>query len=175
MEAAVRKTIKTSEQTAHKAPRAKTAAVARHPAGIESFSGAYLASPIERVEAIRRGLPASVVVQTGEAMNLPREQIYTILHLPRATVSRKISSKAVLSPEMSERLLGLRKLIGQVEVMVRESGRPEGFVAAHWVAQWLTEPSAALGGRKPRDFMDTAEGQEIVSSLIARMQSGAYA
>jgi putative toxin-antitoxin system antitoxin component (TIGR02293 family) len=175
MEAAVRKIPKVARPAVAKAPGAKPIAVARHTPGIESFSGAYLASPIERVEAIRRGLPASVIVQTGEAMNLPREQIYTILHLPRATVSRKISSKTVLSPEMSERLLGLRKLIGQVEVMVRESGRPDDFVAAHWVAQWLTEPSAALGGRKPRDFMDTAEGREIVSSLIARMQSGAYA
>jgi putative toxin-antitoxin system antitoxin component (TIGR02293 family) len=140
-----------------------------------NFAGTYLASPIERVEAIRRGLPASLIVQTSEAMELPREQIYTLLQFPRATVTRKIAAKAVLSPEMSERLLGLRKLIGQVEVMVRESGSPDGFNAAKWTAQWLNEPAPALGGQPPKAFMDTAEGQDIVANLIARMQSGAYA
>ncbi len=34
---------------------------------------------------------------------------------------------------------------------------------------------AALGGKRPADLMDTAEGQAIVSNLVARMQSGAYA
>jgi putative toxin-antitoxin system antitoxin component (TIGR02293 family) len=175
MASTVRKIGKISKRAAPKAPRPKTAAVAADTPDIGSFAGAYLASPIERVETIRRGLPASVIVQTGKAMNLPREQLYTILHFPRATATRKIASKAVLSPEMSERLLGLRKLIGQVEVMVRESGNAEGFSAAQWVAQWLSEPSPALGGRQLREFMDTAEGREIVSALIARMQSGAYA
>lgn len=169
MEAIARKSPK--RKSTHTRPTTTT----RSLKGIESFANTYLASPIERVEAIRRGLPASVIVQTSKAMNLPREQIYTFLHFPRATVARKIASKAVLSPEMSERLLGLRKLIGQVEVMVRDSGNTEGFNAAEWVAQWLNEPLPALGGQPPKDLLDTAEGQDIVSGLIARMQSGAYA
>ena len=36
-------------------------------------------------------------------------------------------------------------------------------------------PSPALGGDKPADYMDTIEGQRIVSNLLAMMQSGAYA
>lgn len=169
MESAVRKTAKRTSTGG------RSAAVARGTKGVESFASTYLASPIERVETIRRGLPATAIVQTSEAMNLPREQIYNFLHFPRATVTRKIAARAVLSQEMSERLLGLRKLIGQVEVMVRESGNPKGFNAAEWVAQWLSTPSPALLGQPPRAFMDTAEGQELVSGLIARMQSGAYA
>ncbi|CAK0780921.1 Prs ADP-ribosylating antitoxin [Gammaproteobacteria bacterium] len=166
MESTVRKTTKAS--------RSGGSAIAPSAAPILGFAGVYLASPLERVETIRRGLPASVVVETGEAMNLSRERLYTLLDLPRATLARKISAKALLSPEMSERLLGLHKLIGQVEVMVRQSGDPEGFGAARWVAEWLSQPSPALGGRQPGELMDTVEGQEIVSGLIARMQSGAY-
>lgn len=174
MEAAVRKTAKVAKGVAPKSSRVKAVEGVRK-VSIESFAGAFLASPIERVEAIRRGIAANVVVQTGKAMNMPSEQLFTILRLPRATVNRKISAKAALSPEMSERILGLRKLIGQVEVMVRESGNPEGFNAAQWVAHWLGEPSPALGGSPPRELMDTVEGQEIVAGLVARMQSGAYA
>lgn len=140
-----------------------------------SFVGAYQASRMERVVAIREGLPARILIDTGRAMGISNEKLYNLLHLPRATATRKISTHSVLSPEASERVLGLYKLIGQVEVMVRESGNPEGFNAAEWVAKWLDEASPALGGQKPGDLLDTSEGQEIVSALLSQMQSGAYA
>lgn len=135
----------------------------------------YLASPMERVEIIRRGVPAEGVVETCNAMGVAAERLYEFLKISRATVSKKIAQKSVLSPDMSERLLGLQKLIGQVEVMVAESGNPEGFNAAKWVAEWLASPLPALGGQKPGSLMDTVEGQELVSRLLAQMQSGAYA
>jgi uncharacterized protein (DUF2384 family) len=56
-----------------------------------------------------------------------------------------------------------------------ESGEPEGFDAATWTANWLEEPNAALGGRAPGEFMDTADGRSLVAGLVAQMQSGAYA
>lgn len=37
------------------------------------------------------------------------------------------------------------------------------------------EPLAALGGGKPAELKDTPDGEELVSDLVARMQSGAYA
>ncbi|MEF8697941.1 MAG: antitoxin Xre-like helix-turn-helix domain-containing protein [Candidatus Accumulibacter sp. UW20] len=140
-----------------------------------SFIGAYQASRMERVVVIREGLPALALVETGRAMGISNEKLYSILHLPRATATRKISTRSLLSPEASERVLGLYKLIGQVQVMVQESGNPEGFNAAEWLAKWLDEPSPALGGQKPGDLLDTSEGQEIVSGVLSQMQSGAYA
>lgn len=75
----------------------------------------------------------------------------------------------------SRSLIGMDKLVRQVQVMVEQSGNPTGFDAAKWVAHWVNEPSPALGGKIPATYMDTVEGQELVSNLIARMQSGAYA
>ena len=86
-----------------------------------------------------------------------------------------LGAKPFSSDDDSERALGIARLVGLVEGMVKESGDPTGFDAAQWVAQWLEEPMAALGGKRPADLMDTAEGQAIVSNLISRMQSGAYA
>lgn len=71
--------------------------------------------------------------------------------------------------------LRLTRLIDQVEQIVRKSGDPEGFDVEQWVAQFLDAPSPALGGRPPRDFMGTSEGRSVVSTLVAQMQSGAYA
>jgi uncharacterized protein (DUF2384 family) len=67
------------------------------------------------------------------------------------------------------------RLVGQVQAMVNESGNPKGFDAAKWLAQWMEQPIPALGGKNPASMMDTAEGQAVVSSLLAKMQTGAYA
>jgi uncharacterized protein (DUF2384 family) len=50
----------------------------------------------------------------------------------------------------------------------------EGFSAARWVAEWLQRPHPALGGRRPGELMDTADGRELLTDLLARQQSGAY-
>eukprot|EP01030_Chromulinospumella_sphaerica_P005631 gene5631-5509_t len=92
-----------------------------------------------------------------------------------ASTCRKTSKDELLPTALSERMIGLQKLIGQVQTMVEESGNPKGFNAAHWIAQWLEQPLGALGGQKPAHFMDTIQGQELVSDVLARMQSGAYA
>lgn len=99
----------------------------------------------------------------------------THLGLPRATIVRKSKAHQKLSTEQAERVVGLSKLIGQVQTMVEQSGEPEGFDAAHWVAQWIERPNAALGGRRPAELMDTVAGQDLVGSVLAKMQSGAYA
>ena len=67
------------------------------------------------------------------------------------------------------------RLVGQVQQIVEESGNPEGFDASLWVAQFIDAPHPALGGRRPADLMRTDEGFRMVSTLIAQMQSGAYA
>jgi uncharacterized protein (DUF2384 family) len=59
--------------------------------------------------------------------------------------------------------------------MMAESGDGSRFDAHKWIGDWLESPLPALGGLKPADYMDTMEGQEMVSTLLAQAQSGAYA
>jgi uncharacterized protein (DUF2384 family) len=75
----------------------------------------------------------------------------------------------------SELDIGLARMIGEVEAMVRESGDLEGFNAAEWLSRWLREPLPALGGRMPITLLDTMTGQALVSQELARMRSGAFA
>ncbi|WP_274378045.1 MbcA/ParS/Xre antitoxin family protein, partial [Gluconobacter thailandicus] len=44
-----------------------------------------------------------------------------------------------------------------------------------WLARWLTDPLPALGNARPIDFMNTMEGQALVSQKLAQIASGAYA
>lgn len=133
------------------------------------------ATPLERIRLIRNGVPAAALVRTSQEMGIPKEKVMALLHFTRATVNRRLKAQDVLPADYSERVIGLQKLIGQVEIMVGQSGDAAGFDAAQWVAGWLEQPVPALGNARPAEFMDTVEGQELVSSLLAKMQSGAYA
>lgn len=140
-----------------------------------NFADVYRLGPTERIEIIKKGVPAGVVVKLAKTIGRPKERLFKVLGLPRATVDRKMRTNQRLSIEQSERVIGFSKLVGQVQVMIEQSGDPRGFDPAKWVADWLDRPLPALGGRCPADYMDTAEGQELVSNLLAKMQSGAYA
>ncbi len=135
----------------------------------------HRATGLERVELIREGVPASALDQIVRRMHISRERLYATLRLPRSTIDRKIKNNETLSAEHSERVIGLGRLIGQVEVMVAQSGSPAGFDADRWVGEWLERPLPALGGAAPGELMDTMEGQYLVSRLLAQSQSGAYA
>jgi putative toxin-antitoxin system antitoxin component (TIGR02293 family) len=138
------------------------------------FVRIYGFEPSERVTLVKSGVPARLVIMISDSMAIPKDRLYSTLGLPRATINRKVRDKQLLNQDESERVLGIARLVGQVETMVKESGNPEDFDAAKWMAHWLEEPQRALGGRRPAELMDTAEGRGMVSDLLARMQSGAY-
>lgn len=73
-----------------------------------------------------------------------------------------------------ERAQRVARLIRLVEKIVAESGNLDNFDAAGWTARWLERPNAALGGLLPAEVMQTEEGLQVVESILARMQSGAY-
>lgn len=143
--------------------------------GKTSFLRFFEADPLSRVGAMKRGIRAEFVDEIAAEMQLPKERLLGALGLSVATVNRKKKDATPLSKDESERLLGIARLVGQVETMVQQSGDPTSFNAASWLARWLEEPLPALGGHAPAELMDTAEGQAIVSNLLARSQSGAYA
>jgi putative toxin-antitoxin system antitoxin component (TIGR02293 family) len=131
--------------------------------------------PTERIEVAKRGVPAAFVSHLAKAAGEPKEHVITLLGLSRATVDRKARARQALSVGESERVIGLAKLVGQVQAMVNESGDATGFDAARWVAGWLEKPMPALAGHTPGEYMDTAEGQQMVAGLLERARSGAFA
>jgi putative toxin-antitoxin system antitoxin component (TIGR02293 family) len=134
----------------------------------------FSASPLERIRLIKQRVPAKYVVVISISMKMPKETLYGTLNLARATIDRKVLKKELLDQDESERVLAMTRLVGQADSIVRGSGTAEGFSAAEWVAAWLQRPHPALGGRRPGELMDTADGRDLVTDLLARQQSGAY-
>jgi putative toxin-antitoxin system antitoxin component (TIGR02293 family) len=134
----------------------------------------FSASPLERIRIIKQRVPAKYVVTISISMKMPKETLYGTLNLARATIDRKVLKKELLNQDESERVLAITRLVGQADSIVRGSGVAEGFSAAEWVAAWLQRPHPALGGRRPGELMDTADGRDLVTDLLARQQSSAY-
>lgn len=135
----------------------------------------FKASPNDRIGMIRRGLPATAVKQIVSDLKVEQKTFFDALNLKTATVNRKAARNDALPSEDTERVLGVMRLIGQLEAIVEESGNGEGFDAASWLSNWLREPMSALGGAKPLSLLDTMEGQAMVADVLAKVQSGAYA
>lgn len=168
------KTTRQPRNTVMGNPIANSGAQALAEPSATDFARIYRSAPIERIMMIRRGVPAGDVLHLAKIMGRPKERLFSVLGLPRATIDRKARASQRLSVEQGERVIGFSKLVGQVQVMVEQSGDPVGFDAARWLADWLDSPLPALDGQCPADYLDTVEGQEFVSSLLGKMQSGAY-
>lgn len=139
-----------------------------------SFGVLNTMDPIHRIGIVMEGVPAGALNDLAGAMGVTRNHLYQTMGVPRATMERKLRNKARLSSDESERLIGIARVIGQVEQIVQESGDPEGFDAAKWVADWLERPVPALGRRRPSSFMGSADGRELIYGLVDAFQSGVY-
>jgi putative toxin-antitoxin system antitoxin component (TIGR02293 family) len=135
----------------------------------------YRASPADRIRIIKAGVPAVKAKRMISDLCFDQGVLLGALNLKTATVNRKAARDEPLSPEESERVIGMAKLVGQLEAMLEESGEPDQFDAPAWLSQWLREPVPALGGVRPIDLLDTMEGQSLVSRALGQIQSGAYA
>ncbi len=135
------------------------------------YSGLHRSAALERINMVRAGISALDAKHLLAALAIPAPA----LDLSVSTLNRRAKASGVLQTDEGERILGLARLVGQVQTMVEESGDPDGFDAEEWTSRWLMEPVPALGGVKPIDLLDTMEGQTLVADALARLQSGAYA
>jgi putative toxin-antitoxin system antitoxin component (TIGR02293 family) len=143
--------------------------------GPKWYLDVFRATPQQRIDMIKAGVPARDAKLMLRRFTGSHARAFEALNVSQSTVNRRAQKDQVLSADISERILGVAKLVGQVQAMVEESGDPQGFDAAAWLSTWIEEPLPALGGARPVDIMDTMEGQALVSTLLAQIQSGAYA
>ncbi len=155
--------------TIHQAPKR------RKPSAVRSYLDVWRATPHTRHTWIKAGYPAQDAKALLQALTINQAVVFRALNLSVATVNKKAKAGGSLTTDESERVLGVAKLVGQLEAIVEESGDSTGFDAASWISRWLNEPLPALGGAKPIDLLDTMEGQALVSRTLAQIQSGAFA
>ncbi|WP_374451866.1 antitoxin Xre/MbcA/ParS toxin-binding domain-containing protein [Phenylobacterium sp.] len=130
---------------------------------------------MQRVELLRNGLTARDAKAIVASLALPQGRAWTALNVSQAMVNAKARRDQTLSVPEAERVVGVAKLIGQVQQMVVDAGEPEGFSAVAWISSWLVAPLPALGGELPITLLDTMEGQELIAKLLGQIRGGVYA
>lgn len=170
-----RSRVGNKQRAAAGAPTRASEAVAPYRVKRMHFAALLDCEAAQRIALARDGVSAAWLGKLAMRMDIPQERVFSYLGIPRSTAIRKIQQDKPLATDEGERVLGLARLIGLVEKIVRESGEQKGFDGARWIASWLEQPLPALAGQTPGALMDTATGQQLVAGLLAQMQSGAYA
>lgn len=147
---------------------------ARLPRQKWTYAEVFRASPVERVRIIRGGVSARWARSIFTDLGLGTVQGYQVLGLAPATVNRKATLGSALTLAQGERVVGVARMIGQVQHMTERNQAPPGFDPVAWFGDWLRSPLPAFGGACPMQFLDTMEGQALVSSTLEQMESGAY-
>lgn len=155
--------------------RAASPARRSEPRSEDPYRKLYDAQLVDRIDLIRDGVEAVDAKAWLDMPAIATGVVLRALDLPVATFNRKVKLKEKLSKSEGERVVGFARLVGQLEAIIEEAGDPEAFDARSWMSRWLTEPLPALGNARPIDYMDTMEGQHLVSRTLAQIVSGAYA
>lgn len=117
------------------------------------------------IEIIRKGLPKKVIDNLMLRIGLTEEEMAIILHISKRTLQRRVPREA-LNEEQSERLIELAKVYSKGEDVL---GNMETF------KDWMNSNLLALGNKRPREFLDTSIGINILLDELGRIEHGVYA
>ena len=125
---------------------------------------------MQRVQAVKQGLPATLPGDMASRMGMSKERLYVTLGLPRATVERKARESKPLSPDESSRVLGIGHLRPRHRLQLAQPnavGRVLVTVlvwriatdAPEWEAHGLTGKGAEVTGRRQGTPMPRSSGR----------------
>jgi len=126
--------------------------------------GAFVANSnaAMRIELIRTGVKAEVLVSASEYFDMPRAQFVKLMGMSPATAERKIKSGSLLGPLESERLERLAMIENAAEII---------FGSAEMAKNWLMRKNLALG-HTPLSLLDTETGAGEVKKILASIAYG---
>ncbi|MEO5692611.1 MAG: antitoxin Xre/MbcA/ParS toxin-binding domain-containing protein [Usitatibacter sp.] len=134
------------------------------------------ATPIQRVEMERAGVPGAFIKDLAMRMEMPSSRFFKIIGLPKATAEKKVAMKQLVAGSSGHAALGVTRLIGVTQEILATSTSKgaKGFDAAKWLGNWIERPQPSLGGRRPAELLDTPTGLEVVNRLLGAIESGSY-
>ncbi len=120
---------------------------------------------LDRIAALRNGLPFIAILRFQEKSQLPMDRIVDVLDLSTRTMARR-KKNGRFSPTESERLFRLASIHERAVRLFDED------VAA--AISWLDSPCKALGGATPLDFTKSELGAREVENVMGRLEHGVF-
>jgi putative toxin-antitoxin system antitoxin component (TIGR02293 family) len=116
-----------------------------------------------KIDVIRSGLPARVVDDMAEYLDVPRHVISGVLHTAERTAHKLIKDNRPLDSAASERVVRVADIVRMAE------GSFGGREAA---TRWLQTANLGLGGATPLSMLDTEPGAGEVRRILSSIDSG---
>ena len=124
------------------------------------------ASAIDLPPLLRKGIPSAALEKVAKALELSTLAVAEYLGLAKRTVARRLSAKATLTPEESERVFRAARAITEAQRVFGDRDKAR---------RWLMAPSRALGGALPVSLLDTDVGASAVFDELGRIDFGVFA
>ncbi|MDC0711614.1 DUF2384 domain-containing protein [Stigmatella sp. ncwal1] len=119
----------------------------------------------ELMAAIDAGLPYASLEFVAEKVGLETLEAQSeVLGIPTRTLQRR-AEKGKLGPSESELTVRLARVAQRAEDVLEDMGK---------AYQWLREPNAALGGKKPLELIRTDLGTRMVEDVLTRIEYSVY-
>lgn len=116
------------------------------------------------IHLIRKGVPRKAIDRLISATGFTEDEMSSLLHISKRTLQRR-DPQTLLNPEQSERLIEIAKLYSKGSDAF---GNLENF--RHWMSQEII----SLGNKKPKDFLDTSLGINMLLDELGRIEHGVF-
>ena len=123
-----------------------------------------LGSELQLDGAIRIGLPTRVADEVVDAGLLTAPELFDLV-LPRRTLAHRKDREQRLSPEESDRLARVVRVIARSEQAL---GNTES------ASRWLRKANRALAGNRPLELLGSDAGARAVEKVLGRIEHGVY-
>lgn len=117
------------------------------------------------IHCIREGVPKQALDNLLNVTGIAVNEITNIIRTSERTL-RRYTPKQKLNAEQSERVIELAKLYSRGE---------EVFDTLDAFKEWMNSTVMALGNKKPKHFLDTSLGIEMLMDELGRIEHGIFA
>lgn len=117
------------------------------------------------IHCIREGVPKKALDNIIEITGINATEMANIVRTSDRTL-RRYSPKQKLNAEQSERVIELAKVYSRGE---------EVFGSLDAFREWMNSTVMALGNKKPKEFLDTSMGIEMLMDELGRIEHGIFA
>ncbi len=131
--------------------------------GIASFSN--IRSTSDFIAVIRNGVPKKALDNLVDNTGITIPEMSRIIRTSDRTL-RRYTPTQKLNAEQSERLIELAKLYSRGEEVF---GNMDLFKA------WMDSSVMALGNKKPKEFLDTSIGIDLLMNELGKIEQGIFA
>ena len=117
------------------------------------------------IDCIREGVPKKALDNLVDITGISATELPGIIHTSDRTL-RRYSDKQKLNAVQSERVIEIAKLYSRGE---------EVFGDLSNFKDWMSTSIMALGNKKPKEFLDTSLGIDILMNELGRIEQGIFA